>query len=102
MPDCFISYSTQDDAFAKAVHRDLSAQGLEVFMAGVSIQPGERWSTKIREALASSDWIIFLANEAACASPWVQQELGQARVGTKTLVPVIWSMSPTSLPGWTS
>lgn len=100
MPDCFISYSTADAAFARAVHQDLSAQGVDVFMAAISLQPGDRWSEKIRSALASSGWVILLASRAACASPWVQQEIGAAVDAPKTLVPVVWDMSPSDLPAW--
>lgn len=84
------------------VYRDLRAQGLDVFMAGVSIAAGERWSERIHEARTNNDWVIFLASGAACASHWVQQELRQASMGTKTLVTVIWEIAPTELPGWTS
>jgi hypothetical protein len=100
MPDCFISYSTTDEPFARAVYRDLTTQSLDVFMAGISIQPGEKWSERIRGALHDSKWVIFLASKAACASPWVQQEIGSATDGTKTLVPVVWDMPPTELPAW--
>lgn len=100
MADCFLSYSTVDAAFAGAVHRELTAQGLDVFMAGISLQPGDRWSERIRSALDSSGWVVFLASRAACASPWVQQEIGGALNAPKTLVPVVWDMSPSDLPAW--
>jgi hypothetical protein len=51
MPDCFVSYSSKDEAFARAVHRDLAMHQLDVFMAAVSLQPGDPWSEKIRAAL---------------------------------------------------
>jgi hypothetical protein len=100
MPDCFISYSTKDDAFARSVHTNLTAHGLDTFMAGISLQPGDPWSETIRTALRASGWIIFLASRAACKSPHVQQELGSALDGSKRLIPVVWDMEPTELPGW--
>lgn len=102
MPDCFISYSTQDEPFARAVHRDLAAAGLDVFMAAISLQPGDRWNERIHAALRNSPWVIFLASRAACVSPWVQQEIGRAVDGSKRLVPVVWDQAPTDLPGWVS
>lgn len=102
MPDCFISYSTTDEAFARAVHRDVCAQGLDAFMAAISLRPGDRWSERIQAALRDSSWVVFLASRAACASPWVQQEVGGAVIAGKTIVPVVWDMLPIELPAWVS
>lgn len=100
VPDCFISYSSSDERFAKAVHRDLTAHGLSVFMAKISLHPGDRWAEDILRALAQSNWVIFLASKAACASPFVQQEIGGALITRKRLIPVVWQMAPSELPGW--
>jgi hypothetical protein len=102
VPDCFISYSSKDAAFATAVHEDLTAHGLEVFMAGISLQPGDRWSAEVHRALANSKWVIFLASQAACASKYVEQEIGGALLTKKDLIPVVWDMDPGDLPGWTN
>ena len=100
MPDCFISYSSNDERFATAVHQDLTAHGLSVFMAKISLKPGDRWAGKVLQALAQSTWVIFLASKAACASPYVQQEIGGALIAQKRLIPVVWQMAPSELPGW--
>lgn len=100
MPDCFISYSSNDERFAKAVHGDLTAHGLSVFMAKISIKPGDRWGPKTLNALAQSTWVIFLASKAACTSPYVQQEIGGALLAQKRLIPVVWELEPSELPGW--
>lgn len=102
MPDCFISYSSNDERFAEAVHQDLSSKGLSVFMAKISLKPGERWTAKVLQALSQSTWIIFLASKTACASPYVQQEIGAALIAQKELIPVVWEMAPSELPGWTN
>jgi len=98
--DCFISYSSHHERMASAVGTDLRAHGLSVFLASISLPPGERWSPAIRKALNSSDWIIFLAGKEARESPWVQQELGMAIQADKRVVPVIWDCAPSELPGW--
>lgn len=100
MPDCFISYSIRDQKLAKIVRSTLVAQGVSVFMAPVSLKPGDIWSSKIKTALAQSSYVIFLASRAACRSPYVQQELGMALGGNKRLIPVVWEISPSELPGW--
>lgn len=100
MPDCFISYSSADEAFARALHDDLSANGVSVFTAAVSLQPGQVWTDAIFENLRTSSWVIFLASRQACESPYVQQEIGRAMAASKNLVPVVWNMAPDELPGW--
>lgn len=102
MPDVFISYSSADEGFARFLHRHLSGEGLSVFLASVSLAPGERWPQEILNALSTSSWVLFLGSRAACASPWVQQELGAALVTQKKLVPIVWDMPPSQLPGWVS
>jgi hypothetical protein len=101
MPDVFISHSSADRSFAEFLHRHLTSEGLSVFLAPISLVPGQRWPQEILNALATSTWVLFLASRTACASPWVQQELGVALAKQKKLVPIVWDMPPSALPGWT-
>ena len=100
MPDIFISYSTADERVAQFLHQHLSGEGMQVFLASASLRPGQQWGQEILNALRSSSWVLFLASRAACASPWVQQELGAALISQKKLVPIVWDMLPADLPGW--
>ena len=100
MPDCFISYSTRDQKLADFIYSELVGQGLNVFMASMSLKPGQDWSQKIFTNLRKSSWIIFLASKSATQSPYVQQELGMALGANKKLIPIIWDMPPSELPGW--
>jgi len=100
MPDVFISYASMDEKLAHYAHEYLTAQGLEVFMAGISLLPGQRWSEEIRTKLQTSPWVIVLASKAAGRSPFVQQEFGMALSSGKTIVPVVWDQDPRELPGW--
>jgi TIR domain-containing protein len=102
MPDCFISYSTKDQKLAEFVRAELQQHGLSVFMAQASLKPGQQWSDEIRANLKASDWVLFLASSAACESPWVQQELGMAIGASKRLIPTVWDLDPSNLPGWVS
>ena len=47
MTDVFISYSVKDEELAQFVRSHLTAQGLTVFLASISLVPGERWTPKI-------------------------------------------------------
>ena len=100
MADCFVSYTASDEELAEYVAQYLRWRGLEVFMARLSVQPGDMWNDEIKNALRSSPWVVFLASLAACTSAYVQQEVGGAVFGGKRLVPVIWDMPPSDLPGW--
>lgn len=101
MPDCFISYAIEDEAVGKLFHDELKRHGLSVFMAGVTLKPGQNWSKEIMDNLRASSLILFLATHAACASPFVQQELGGALAAQKKVIPIVWDMQPSELPGWT-
>lgn len=102
MPDIFISHSTRDTAFAESIHRFMENQGVSVFRAPFSIAPGQNWTAQIKENLKNSKIVLFLASEAACNSPFVQQELGGAFFADKRIVPVVWEIAPEQLPGWIS
>lgn len=100
MPDCFISYSSKDQELANFVYDELMRNGLNVFMASVSLHPGENWTTTIREKLKESTWVILLASQEACRSPFVLQETGMAMITEKKVIPIVWDLSPSELPGW--
>lgn len=102
MPDVFISYSSKDEKLAQFMHRHLATEGIDTFLASVSIAPGKEWNSEILTNLKSSNWVFFLASKHACTSPFVQQELGGALLTDKKIVPIVWDMSPTELPGWIS
>lgn len=100
MADVFISYSTADERLARFVHDHLATSGVSVFLASISIQPGQQWTEHVHNALRGASWVIFLASRPACSSPFVQQELGGAILMQKKLVPIVWDMTPSELPGW--
>jgi len=102
MPDCFISYSSQDRELATFVYGELRRLGVAPFMAEASLQPGQQWSSEILNNLQTSNWVIFLASRTACSSAFINQEIGGALLSSKRLIPIIWDISPNELPGWAS
>jgi TIR domain len=102
MPDIFISYASKDLAAAEFMHKHLIENGVTAFLASASLKPGQLWSKEILKALRDSNCVLFLASEHACSSPWVQQELGYAIGAKKKLIPIVWNMKPSKLPGWAS
>jgi hypothetical protein len=100
MPDCFISYSSQDQNLANFVNSELRRLGVSSFMASASLQPGQHWSPEIMNNLKSSKWVILLASRAAVGSAFVNQEIGGALINSKVLIPIVWDINPSELPGW--
>lgn len=100
MPDIFISHAQRDLPFAEFLHRHMTQEGLSVYLAPLSMAPGERWMPHIMENLRNSTWVLCLASQAACGSPWVMQEMGGAILGNKKLIPIVWDQLPENLPGW--
>jgi len=100
--DIFISYSTKDERIARFLQQHLTNESMSVFLASASLQPGQLWSEEVLNALRTSSWVLFLASRVACSSAWVQQELGAALITKKTLVPIVWDMPLSQLPGWTA
>ena len=69
-------------------------------MASVSLLPGQDWSAQIKENLKVSPWLILLASREGCKSAYVLQETGMVMITDKRLIPIVWDMSPSELPGW--
>lgn len=101
MPDVFISYSTKDQALADFVYRHLRTEGVSVFMAAASLQPGLEWTEAIKANLRDSKTVVVLASKAAMQSPFVMLETGGAFFAEgKNIIPVIWDLDPRELPSW--
>ncbi|MFH0801120.1 MAG: toll/interleukin-1 receptor domain-containing protein [bacterium] len=100
MPDCFISYSSSDERLARTMAGLLAARDVSVFLACISIQPGAHWSEETLRNLQESPWVVFLASREAAASSYVNQELGVALGMGKKIIPIVWDMPPSELPGW--
>lgn len=68
-----------------AVDRQLTAIGVESYVAEHDQRAGERLSDKVETALRRSDLVVAILTPAGYDSRYVQQELGVAR-GCGTLV----------------
>ncbi len=100
MSKVFISYSTQDENIAQQIHAALDQVGADPFLASISLQPGANWTNEIFSNLKSAQWVFFIATQASCSSPAVQQELGASLIQNKNIIPILIDISPSDLPGW--
>ncbi len=90
MSKIFISYSAKDEHIAKQLHDALTQVGAEPFLAGVSLQPGVNWTDEIFRNLKTAQWVFFIATQASCSSPAVQQELGASLIQDKHIIPILY------------
>jgi hypothetical protein len=73
--DVFVSYSSTDAPWAARLEQALVAAGLAVFRDKTRLDAGDKWDSKIREALNSSQHLVALWSGAAKNSDWVGKEL---------------------------
>ena len=100
MTSAFISYSVKDEQIAEQLYGAMTRMGIATFMAGISIEPGKKWTQTIFNNLKSANWVFFIASKNACESQAVQQELGASLIQEKTIIPILIDITPEELPGW--
>jgi hypothetical protein len=74
----FISYSTQDEEFARRLHADLQANGVRCWFAPHNIKGGEKIHLQIDEAIRIYDRLLLVLSPASMASEWVGEEIALA------------------------
>lgn len=100
MPDVFISYSVNDEVKAREIYNSLRAVSVDVFMAGISLEPGVIWKEEILENLRNSNLLLFIATKSSIASDAVKHELGGALINKKEIISICIDVLPTELPRW--
>jgi hypothetical protein len=76
---CFISYSTEDRAFANRLHTDLQNEGVRCWFAEHDIRGGKKVYEQIDEAIRASDRLLLILSADSLKSPWVETEIATAR-----------------------
>lgn len=76
---CFISYSTEDQAFAERLHAHLQAKGVRCWFAPHDIQGGKKIHDQIDRAIQFHDRLLLILSEDSMASEWVKTEIAHAR-----------------------
>jgi hypothetical protein len=90
---CFISYSHQNEEFAKRLHARLQQEGLRVWYAPEEMKAGRKLHEQIDEAIRVHDKLLLVLSEASMKSEWVGTEISKARKrerkeGKQVLFPV--------------
>lgn len=87
-PRVFLSYGSEDRAFARRVQRGLRRAGVVVFLDELGLVVGERLQT-IEVAISNSHAVVIVVSPASIASPWVNYELEVAAAHGIPILPAI-------------
>jgi uncharacterized protein YjbI with pentapeptide repeats len=90
---CFISYSHNDEPFARRLHSRLQQEKLRVWYAPEDMRGGQKLYDQIDGAIRVHDKLLLVLSEASMASEWVATEISKARKrerkeGQQVLFPV--------------
>lgn len=89
MKRIFISYSRNDERFARQLAGSLTDIGAEVWIDVKSIPAGEKWSTAIQNGLRDCDVMILILTPSSTASVNVEEEWQYFRDNLKPIFPIL-------------
>ena len=72
---CFISYASQDQAFAERLHADLQNKGVRCWFAPKDLSIGAKIRARIDETIRPYDKRLLVLSKASVMSQWVEQEV---------------------------
>lgn len=75
---CFISYSSSDERFARALYSDLTARGVRCWFAPEDMKIGARIRVAIDDAIRAHEKLLLILSDASVKSQWVEQEVERA------------------------
>ena len=96
--DVFLSYSSLDKDEAREICEALGKKNKKCFLAEKSLQPGDKFADKIRDAIKRANEIWILVSPNSVRSDWVQREVAAAWALEKKVVPVLLRCAPRDLP----
>jgi hypothetical protein len=75
---CFISYSSQDQAFAERLYSDLQRNGVRCWFAPEDLKIGDKIRHRIDESIRKYDKLLLVLSEHSVKSEWVEHEVEMA------------------------
>ncbi len=91
MPHVFISYSTQDAAYADALTEKLRSEGFDVWIDTDQLRSSSDWWRSIVSAIWECSAFIVILSPHSDASEWVQREIAIAEHKDKRWFPLLLS-----------
>ncbi len=87
--DIFISYKSEEEAYARNIRRVLEENGFSCWMAPDSIPSGSNYMKQIPLAIDQCRAMIILVSERSQQSTWVRNEFSQAVTKDKLIIPYV-------------
>jgi uncharacterized protein YjbI with pentapeptide repeats len=75
---CFISYSSNDEEFAKRIYSDLQGIGVRCWFAPAHMKIGDRIRRRIDDSIRVHDKLLLVLSETSVLSQWIEQEVATA------------------------
>lgn len=75
---CFISYSSKDEAFARALYADLQNNGVRCWFAPEDLKIGDKTRVQIDESIRVYDKLLLILSKQSIESDWVEKEVETA------------------------
>jgi hypothetical protein len=94
--DVFLSYSRQDSDRVRPLRDALQRLGYRVFFDVQSIEPGERWKTRLEKSIRASRTLVLCWSEHTRSSDYITFEYSRAEALRKPVIP--WKLDATPLP----
>ncbi|MBD2752302.1 toll/interleukin-1 receptor domain-containing protein [Spirosoma validum] len=94
----FISYSHDDEKFAKPIVQLLRVSAKYVFFDRDTLKPGKNWADQIQKAIESVQLVVVIWCKHASLSAYVKQEYLAAIKKEKDLMPVLLDDTPLPKP----
>lgn len=85
----FMSHSTADLGLVYQLKYWLEANGIEVYIAQLSLQPGVSLAQKVTTAIEECDCFVALLTADGSRSEWVREEIGIAYRTGRVIVPIV-------------
>jgi len=76
---CFISYSHNDEAFARRLWSNLRNERIRAWYAPEEMKGGKKLFEQIERAIHMHDKLLIILSKESIASDWVQTEIRRAR-----------------------
>ena len=89
MSDVFISYSREDIAFARLLHRALRDNEFETWIDWQDIPPSTDWLAEVYEAIEQADTFLFIISPTSVESKVCNLEIAHAVENNKRLIPIV-------------
>jgi hypothetical protein len=75
---CFLSYSSQDDEFARRLYNDLQGRKVRTWFAPEDLKIGDRFRARIDESIRIHDKLVIILSANSVNSDWVETEVESA------------------------